>query len=482
MVSSSDAHKTVVSTPRDMARGDDGVRPIRVTWRVGDDKRTREFNGPITLGREDACEICLTEDNVSRVHTNIYPAAGQWHVADLDSANGTFLDRVPIREAILPPKSTLQLGEDGPTVWLEVPGAEVDTSVEEIVEHYFGDTSEREVGHRTMMLRRAYQRVDKKQKRRYRGMIAGAAAALMLSIAVGVYQFQELSKSRQIAVDMFYNMKALQIQVERVEDQAMRDELRSMEAQYDHFLDELGVLGPELSDQDRVILRAARMFGECELNMPDDFVSEVKNYINKWKTTDRLKQALERLHSQNLGPVIADAMLDNHLPPQFMYLALQESGFNPRSVGPRTRMGIPKGMWQFIPTTARRYGLRTGPLVELRRHDPKDQRFEPKLATDAAARYLRDIYYNDAQASGLLVMASYNWGPMNIRKRIRSMPDNPRDRNFWQLLKHHKIPRETYDYVFYIFSAIVIGEDPALFGFDFENPLEQIDEPIMADI
>jgi hypothetical protein len=52
------------------------------------------------------------------------------------------------------------------------------------------------------------------------------------------------------------------------------------------------------------------------------------------------------------------------------------------------------------------------------------------------------------------------------------MPDNPRDRNFWQLLKRHEIPQETYDYVFYIVSAIVIGEDPGLFGFDFENPLE----------
>ncbi len=134
-------------------------------------------------------------------------------------------------------------------------------------------------------------------------------------------------------------------------------------------------------------------------------------------------------------------------------------------------------MWQFIPATARRYGLRTGPLVELPRHDPKDERFEPDLATGAAARYLHDIYYMDAQASGLLVMASYNWGPRNIRTRIRSMPENPRDRNFWALLKQHDIPKETYDYVFYIFSAIVIGENPSLFGFDFDNPLEIIDQP-----
>jgi len=276
-------------------------------------------------------------------------------------------------------------------------------------------------------------------------------------------------------------MKTLQMQVEQVDDQSMRSELRAMEAQYDHYLDELGVLGPNLSEQDRVILRVARIFGECELNMPEDFVAEVKSYINKWRTTNRLKQSLQRLHEQDLGPIITAAMLEQHLPPQFLYLAMWESGFDARSVGPRTRFGIPKGMWQFIPGTARRYGLRTGPLVELRRHDPKDERFEPELATDAAARYLHDIYYMDAQASGLLVMASYNWGPRNIRKRIRSMPQNPRDRNFWALLKQHDIPRETYDYVFYIFSAIVIGENPALFGFDFENPLELVDQPTLVE-
>jgi hypothetical protein len=58
------------------------------------------------------------------------------------------------------------------------------------------------------------------------------------------------------------------------------------------------------------------------------------------------------------------------------------------------------------------------------------------------------------------------------------MPDNPRERNFWELLKRNEIPRETYDYVFYIVSAIVIGEDPALFGFDFENPLLGIEQAL----
>jgi hypothetical protein len=83
----------------------------------------------------------------------------------------------------------------------------------------------------------------------------------------------------------------------------------------------------------------------------------------------------------------------------------------------------------------------------------------------------------DAQASGLLVMASYNWGENRVLKLIRSMPKNARERNFWQLISKYRsrIPDETYDYVFYIFSAAVIGENPRLFGYDFDNPIAAVD-------
>ena len=65
---------------------------------------------------------------------------------------------------------------------------------------------------------------------------------------------------------------------------------------------------------------------------------------------------------------------------------------------------------------------------------------------------------------------------------VRSMPANPRDRNFWRLLANHRerIPKETYDYVFYIISAAVIGENPRLFGFDFDNPLAELESRNIA--
>jgi hypothetical protein len=130
-------------------------------------------------------------------------------------------------------------------------------------------------------------------------------------------------------------------------------------------------------------------------------------------------------------------------------------------------------MWQFIPETGSRYGLSIGPLASAQQPDPRDDRSNWEKATKAAARYIKDIYSTDAQASGLLVMASYNWGEQRVINILRRMPANPRDRNFWKLLENHRdqVPKQTYDYVFYIVAAAVIGENPRLFGFPFDSPL-----------
>jgi hypothetical protein len=251
-----------------------------------------------------------------------------------------------------------------------------------------------------------------------------------------------------------------------------------MEKNYDQFLATLHVYNSKMTEQQRLVLRVARIFGECELDMPRGFSDEVNKYIKKWQASDRLQKAIQTARRNGYTPTISKEMLAQALPPQFFYLALQESNFDPYVSGPVTRAGVAKGMWQFVPETAVKYGLHLGPLVDLRRPDPSDERDHYDKATKAAARYLKDLYSTDAQASGFLVMACYNWGEEQVLPLVRSMPANPRERNFWKLLANHRneIPRETYDYVFYIVSAAVIGENPRLFGFDFDNPLSQPEE------
>jgi len=192
----------------------------------------------------------------------------------------------------------------------------------------------------------------------------------------------------------------------------------------------------------------------------------------------KLKLALRRADENGFTADIVKAFDQYGLPRQFFYLAVQESALDPRACGPETRYGFAKGMWQFIPPTAEAYKLRTGPLQLVRQFDPADERHDFKKSTEAAARYIRDIYQRDAEASGLLVMACYNWSETRVHGFVKSLPKEPKERNFWRLLEkfYSSIPSQTYEYIFLIFSAAVIGENPRLFGFDFDNPLAEVSE------
>ncbi|HUK11948.1 MAG TPA: FHA domain-containing protein [Thermoanaerobaculaceae bacterium] len=459
--------------------------------------RQRSFTQAFRLGRGEECEVRVAGKDVSRIHAEVVPRGTEWSVRDLGSTNGTFLDGERVHDAKLPARCELQLGTEEVRVLLRIgedtrdaaDATMVDAPRDEAyyIHHYVEHDKTGHLGQRTIMIRQAVADVMRKRRRHYVWIIGLVVALGLGAGGYAIYQHRELAKQRALAEAIFYQMKTVELQLAQLEaregpvpDAKRRAELAAdrtrfadLEHSYDGFLSELGVYDPKMTPEQRLILRIARVYGECELAMPDGFIDEVDRYIDKWKADERLVNSIRRANANHYAPIVINDMTKNHLPPQFFYLALEESNFQVELCGPETRYGIPKGAWQFIPETAIAYGLRTGPLYLLRQSDPRDERHDFAKATGAAARYLRDIYDKEAQASGLLVIASYNWGENNILQLIRSMPENPRDRNFWQLLTKHRrqIPRETYAYVFMVFSAAVIGENPHLFGFDFDNPL-----------
>ncbi len=345
--------------------------------------------------------------------------------------------------------------------------------------------SDSEAGPSTGVIRIALEEAFHQRSRRYQMWLGGVGLLALVFGVVAWMQYLKVESLKDTATELFFTMKTMelglaeleslvvgQLQPDRLKDMVdRRERLKAMQGQYEQFLDKIGVYSSEMSQEDRSIIRMARLFGECEIGMPPDFIKTVKSYIQKWQTTARLSKSIARAQKRGYGAKVSNILLAQNMPPQFFYLGLQESSLNPRAVGPSTRFGIAKGPWQFIPSTASEYGLQNGPLVAYEKYDPADERHNFNKATLAAAKYLKHIYTTEAQASGLLVMASYNWGQTRVRKLIRQLPETPRERNFWALLKRFNIPRETYDYVFYIFSAAVIGENPALFGFEFQNPL-----------
>ena len=335
------------------------------------------------------------------------------------------------------------------------------------------------------MIRRAFESIQKKQKRKHMAIIAVVALAGLCAGGYAYYGHREMSRQGAIAQELFYAMKSLDVDIAKVEQlvatsgkvqsqeqvRKYMEQRRQMESHYDRFVS--GLYDRRLTEQEQLILRVTRLFGEYELAAPAEYISEVNRYIRMWQSTGRFERAVKLAQDLGYTKRIADEFLGQNLPPQFFYLAMQESDFEPHRSGPPTRMGIAKGMWQFIPETGARYGLTIGPLAAFQRPDPADDRHHWEKATRAAARYIKDIYATDAQASGLLVMASYNWGEHRVIDLVRTMPANPRERNFWQLLQKYRsrLPLQTYDYVFYIVSAAVIGENPRLFGFQFDSPL-----------
>ncbi|MBL1212197.1 MAG: FHA domain-containing protein [Ignavibacteriae bacterium] len=448
---------------------------------------------PFRIGRDEECEVMLTDGIVSRSHVEIYWLNDKWWLADLESANGTFVNNKIIDKVELEDGLQVQLGENGPRLSFSLKQKSInqssktpnDKSVSGYIDHYFDNRPAGEVGEHTMMIRQAYEVVKKKHSSKYIYAIIGIAVVAVLIGAYAIYQHINTSKQLELAEAIFYDMKSIELEISRLNEaltktgdkeliasvNQLKSTRKEMEKKYDEYINILDIY--DMDEEEQIIVNMARNFGECELNIPESFIDEVKVYIEKWKSSTRLKTAIERAKKNGYEKIIAEKMLAEQLPPHFYYLALQESNFIKDIVGPQTRYGYAKGIWQFIPKTAIKYGLRLGPMVKLKKYDPRDDRFKFEKATAAAAKYLSDIYNTEAQASGLLVMASYNWGEHNVRDLILKMPGNPKDRNFWKLLSAYKnkIPDETYNYVFYIFSAAVIGENPKLFGFDFDNPL-----------
>jgi membrane-bound lytic murein transglycosylase D len=464
------------------------------------DQQYFQFSKAFRIGRVEECEICINNDYVSRIHAEVVFENGAWWVHDLNSSNGIYVGGQRVKHVPVGQATVIRLGVYGTEVSLEVEAAPAEnksptgseTMVARYVEHYFGKPAGgNTVGEHTMYVRRAFAQVQTEQKRKYGKIIAVLILAALSAAAYALYLHQQVRRQRALAQDLFYTMKSLDVDIANLEkalldsnQQQGTEVIRKYESRrqemaksYDQFLATLHVYNRRMTEQQRLVLRVARIFGECELDMPRDFESEINRYIKYWQSSGRLTTAVRTAQQNGYADVISKELLARGLPPQFFYLALQESNFDPYINGPITRKGIAKGMWQFVPGTAVQYGLRLGPLVDLRRPDPGDERDQYEKATKAAAKYLKDLYSTDAQASGFLVMACYNWGEDQVLPLVRSMPANPRERNFWRLLSKHRdrIPKETYDYVFYIISAAVIGENPRLFGFDFDNPLANLE-------
>lgn len=181
----------------------------------------------------------------------------------------------------------------------------------------------------------------------------------------------------------------------------------------------------------------------------------VEDYIEYFQTEirDKFKLWLER--SGRYIPAMREIFKERGLPEDLVFVALIESGFNPYAYSRARAVGA----WQFIKGTGRLYGLRIDNWI--------DERRDPIKSTDAAARYLKDLY--DRFGSWPLAMAGYNAGEGKIgRALIKAKADD-----FWDLRSTRYIRRETKGYVPKFMAATIIAKNPERYGFtlDYNEPL-----------
>lgn len=155
----------------------------------------------------------------------------------------------------------------------------------------------------------------------------------------------------------------------------------------------------------------------------------VRAFINMY--VERKKSLVESMLGMSLYymPIFEQALDKYGMPMELKYLPVIESALNPTAV---SRAGA-TGLWQFMLDTAKGMGLEVNSLV--------DQRRDPYLASDAAARYLKQLYNSYGDWS--LAIAAYNCGPGNVNKALRRAGGGKKD--FWEIYPF--LPRETRDYI-----------------------------------
>ena len=186
-------------------------------------------------------------------------------------------------------------------------------------------------------------------------------------------------------------------------------------------------------------------------------VKAVDNSISLFSDRIRERFSLYLSRSGKYLELMKEILKNKNIPEDIVFLSLIESGFNPyaysvaRAVGP----------WQFISSTARRYGL----VIDWWR----DERRDPVKSTEAAADYLKDLH--GMFGSWNLAMAAYNAGEGKILRALRRSKSD----DYWSLLKTRHIRKETKNYVPHFIAASMIAVNPEEYGFkniEYHQPFD----------
>jgi len=183
-------------------------------------------------------------------------------------------------------------------------------------------------------------------------------------------------------------------------------------------------------------------------DLPLMMTDQVAGYITYFSGRGRgvFERALAR--SGRYHDMILTTLKQEGLPQDLIYLAQAESGFHPLAV---SRAGA-RGIWQFMASRARGYGLYHNMYV--------DDRQDPEKSTRAAAHHLKDLY--NQFGDWYLAMAAYNSGPGTVQAAVKRTGYA----DFWELYRRNVLPKETRNYVPIILAVTIMAKNPSQYGLD----------------
>lgn len=201
--------------------------------------------------------------------------------------------------------------------------------------------------------------------------------------------------------------------------------------------------------------------------IPTEVNPQVEQWINYFKGRGARHMERYLARSTRYEKLMKKVLRDNGLPEDLFYIALIESGFSSSARSHASAVGY----WQFIRGTGKRYGLEINAML--------DERRDPVLATQAAAEYFKGLY--SVFGSWYLAMASYNVGENRVKREVM----NHYTRDFWELAKKKRFPKETVNYIPKFIAAKLIAKNPEQYGFgeiDYMTPIEfdhvTLDKPV----
>lgn len=260
----------------------------------------------------------------------------------------------------------------------------------------------------------------------------------------GIYErprYRELYRSLITEYERYYGVSDEELVIPHADLFALRAEMFAMLDEVEDPLLE-DVMLPKLTPIETTIPMTTNRLVENSVKF---LLQKRQESVQKWMT-----------RADTYFPMIEQILAEEGVPDELKYLAVVESGLNPRA----RSWAKAGGMWQFIVPTGRAYGLRTNAWV--------DERMDPEKATRAAARHLRDLHKmfgGDWQ----LALSGYNCSPARIKRAIRKFESRTgRKATFWDI--YADIPRETRSYVPMFIAASLVLSNPEAFDIQQEQP------------